>query len=178
MKLDHEDLQTYQQRNFFENARPSSPDGITIFFAVLGAILTAWLIREAYMEWQVRRALHAFNEQIEISAQQTQKQLEQIRINNEAARLQAQQNVRLQAEEQARLTRQQLQQQNEIREKTAALEIEKSRKEKAWKQYYRPVSGCEMDNPDRETVKCGNDFIKARRLFDAQWPAQVQGSIP
>ena len=71
MKLDPEDFQAYKQRMFLER-NESSLDGTTIFFAVLGAILAAWLIREAYLEWQMRRALQEINHQVEIAARQSQ----------------------------------------------------------------------------------------------------------
>ena len=46
---------------------------------------------------------------------------------------------------------------------------ERAKKDEAWKVFYKPTKGCEADNPNRETVKCGNDYIKAHDRFEASW---------
>ena len=168
MKLDPEDFQTYKQRLLFEN-KESLPNGFTIFFAVLCAILVAWLIGAAYLEWQMRQALHEMNHQAEVAARQSQVNMRQIQLNNEARHSQAQEAARLQAVKRAEEKRQQLQQHYEALEHANALKIAEARKNQAWERFYKPVAGCEAGNLNRKTVKCGNDYIRSRRLFEAKW---------
>jgi len=49
-----------------------------------------------------------------------------------------------------------------------------SDKETAWNAYYKPTVGCESSNQNRDTIKCGNDYIKSRNKFEASWIKQEQ----
>lgn len=55
MQLDKEDKLNYVQRTFFEKKESIELNSLTIFFAVLAAILVSWLIRIAYIGWQLRQ---------------------------------------------------------------------------------------------------------------------------
>jgi hypothetical protein len=171
MKIDDEDTRSYEQRQFFEKNLPSSfqLDGLTIFFAVLAAIIAAWFIRDAYERWQIEQAMKELNRQLQISAEQSNRAMQEIQSQQQYAYAKAKEAARLEAEnkqrEKERLRQQQLADQ-ELR--TIALK-NLAKKEQAWQNYYKPITGCESANPNRETVKCGNDYIKARRNFEQIW---------
>ena len=184
MPLDPDEIRDYERRSFFEKDHSNSTTPLTIFLAVLAAILVSWAIREAYLEWQVRRALEYFNQQVEISNARSQQQLRAFQIQSQAAQAQAEEQakqqaeahtqqrleeIRLQAEahRQQRLEEIQLQRENQARIAEANAQL--ARKEEAWGQYYKPTAGCELDNPRRATVECGNDHIKAIKRFEQYW---------
>lgn len=173
MQLDKEDIRSYEQRVFFESPPKNEVNPVSIFFAVLAAILVAWFIRAAYVEWQVRQALAAFNQQMQIINEQSQQQLKNIQLQNEAMRAKAEENARLKAAElrQQKFAAQQL----DFEKRTLVVNQinEHARKEEAWNEAYKPVRGCEKDNPDRDIIKCGNDYAKARRQFEASWSSNL-----
>jgi len=174
MQLDKEDIKSYQQRTFFDAPPKNEVNPISIFLAVLAAILVAWFIRAAYIEWQVRQALEIFNQQMQIINAQSQQQMRNIQLRNEAMREKTEERIRLQAEE---LRQQKLAAQQIDFEKRAAIENkinERSKKEEAWAESYKPARGCEKDNPDRDALICGNDYAKARRHFEATWSTDIQ----
>jgi hypothetical protein len=47
---------------------------------------------------------------------------------------------------------------------------EQQRREQAWQQFYRPSRGC-IDPSDEVAMECANEFIRAKRKFDANWSA-------
>ena len=168
MHLDPDEIRTFRQSSFFEEKKSSNVNPLTIFFAVLAAILVSWLIREAYLEWQVRQAVEIFNQQMANINSQAQRDLQRIQISaqiaqeavNEKARVEAGK-VRLQklAEHQLKLDRQ------------AAISAErdiKDKKAQAWLNYYKPAKGCESSNANKDIIKCGNDFAKAKKSFEVQ----------
>ena len=169
MRLDEEDIKSYQQRMFFDSPSKNEINPVSIFFAVLAAILVAWFIRAAYIEWQVRQALEIFNQQMQVINEQSQHQIRNIQLRNEAMREQAEERIRLKAEElrQQKMAAQQL----DFDQRAADVERinEKIRKEEAWTLSYKPTKGCEKDNPDRDVILCGNDYAKARGQFEAAW---------
>lgn len=55
MQLDQDEVRGYEQRAFFEKKDFKDLNPLSIFFAVLAAILVSWFIREAYVEWQLRQ---------------------------------------------------------------------------------------------------------------------------
>lgn len=169
MKLDPDEIKDYEQRRFFEKEAPSSLSGSTIFFAVLGAILVAWVLREAYTRWEIEQALVAFNQQIAVINAHTQEQLRRSQLQAEAMRAAATERARMQEEVNAQLGAEKIQQENDKRVQAVANAQEAARKEKAWEAYYKPIVGCEAENPNRETIKCGNDYIKAKRKFESDW---------
>lgn len=119
MQLDKEDIKSYQQRTFFDAPPKNEVNPISIFLAVLAAILVAWFIRAAYIEWQVRQALEIFNQQMQIINAQSQQQMRNIQLRNEAMREKTEERIRLQAEE---LRQQKLAAQQIDFEKRAAIE--------------------------------------------------------
>jgi len=169
MQLDQDEIKSYEQRAFFEKKENTELSPVTIFFAVLGAILVSWVIRQAYIEWQVQRALTVFNQQMQIMNAQSQQELQRFQIQSEAARAAAQERVRLEmeAKEQQKLAAIQLE--NDKRAQELAVIQEKEAKEVAWKRFYNPIRGCESENPNRDAIKCGNDYIKARKRFESGW---------
>ncbi|MEY3747119.1 MAG: hypothetical protein RL194_578 [Pseudomonadota bacterium] len=168
MKLDDEDTRNYQQRMFFENEekKRTHVDGITIFIAVLAAIIVAWLIRDAYINWQTEKALKQLSLQLAISAEQSQKQLRQLQLQREYANAKAREKAQLEAKAKQ-------QQELMIRAQKAAAIKNMGEKEKAWDLYYKPAAGCESSNLNRETIKCGNDYIRARKKFEDEWASKV-----
>jgi hypothetical protein len=164
MKLDDEDIRSYQHRMFFENEEKKRThiDGTTIFFAVLAAIIVAWLIRDAYINWQTEQALKQVSQQLAISAAQAQKQLQDLQLQREYANAKGRERAQLEAEAKR-------QHELMIRTQKAAAIRNMGEKEKAWNLYYKPAAGCESSNQNRETIKCSNDYIKARKKFEDDW---------
>lgn len=169
MQLDDDDIKSYQQRAYFDSKPKQEVNPINIFFAVLAAILVSWFIREAYIEYQARQALALLNQQLSIINEQAQRQFENIQLQTEAMNLRAQKNARLRAE--ALIEQKQIAQQTDLknREETSNKINEQIRKEQAWAAAYKPVKGCETDNPDKDAIKCGNDYARAHRKFEASW---------
>lgn len=169
MQLDDEDIKSYQQRAYFDSKPKQEVNPISIFFAVLAAILVSWFIREAYMEYQARKALEMLNQQLSIINEQTQRQFEKIQLQTEAMNARAQENTRLRA--QALIEQKKIAQQIDLknREEISNKVNEQIRKEQAWAVAYKPIKGCEKDNPDKDAIKCGNDYARAHRKFEASW---------
>lgn len=46
------------------------------------------------------------------------------------------------------------------------------RKERAWQAFYAKPKKCEAPVTNEILIECGNDFIRAKREFDAQWLAR------
>ena len=169
MQLDQDDVNNYEQRTFFEKKESKDINPLSIFFAVLAAILVSWFIRVAYIEWQVNQAVSAFNQEMKMIVDRNQQQMAAIQLKNEALRVEAEEKARLKAEEimQKKIAAHQIE-----LDKSAAIATEvdeRVRKEEAWIDFYKPIKGCEKDNPDREAVKCANDYIKARKRFEQSW---------
>lgn len=169
MQLDKEDTRSYEQRAFFEKKESNDLNPLNIFFAVLAAILVSWFIREAYIEWQLRQVVSVFNQEIKVITDQTQQQMRSNQLKSEAMRLEAEEQARVKAEEdmQKKIAAHQI----ELDKRSAAAsEVDaRVRKEESWANFYKPIKGCEKDNPDREAVKCGNDYIKSRNRFEQSW---------
>jgi hypothetical protein len=162
MKLDKEDVNNYYQRQYFDEPKSSNVNGATIFFAVVGAIIFCWFLKGIYEDWQIRRALTILNQQIAISEAQTKNELRKIQIQNEERiRLHAEHNERLRMQKHAA----ELEQQVIFDAQLAA----KNAKEIARKSFYKPIAGCESENPNRDLIKCGNDFARANKRFEEDW---------
>ena len=80
MQLDKDEIDGYHQRQFFDESKSPNINGTTIFFAVVGAIIFCWVLKDIYEEWQVRRALAILNEQIAITEVQTKNELRKMQI--------------------------------------------------------------------------------------------------
>jgi hypothetical protein len=46
-----------------------------------------------------------------------------------------------------------------------------ARREREWQAYYKKPPYCDDTRPDIDSVGCANDYIRARRAFDAQFTA-------
>ena len=162
MNLDKEEIDSYQQRKYFDEPKSSNLNGTTIFFAVVGAIIFCWFLKGIYEDWQIRRAIAIFNEQLAISEAQTKNELRKMQIRNE-------ERVRQEAE-QIQLLR--IQKHDAELEQQAIFEAqlaEKNEKEVARKSFYKPVVGCESDNQNRDLIKCGNDYARSNKKFEENW---------
>lgn len=169
MKLDPDELRTYRQDSYFDKKESNETNPITIFFAVLGAILVSWVIREAYVEWQVRQALTMFNQQMAIINDQSQRSIQNMQIQSQAYQEAANQRAQIEQEkiEQKKLDALQLE-----RDKKAAIMAEidlKNKKDQDWNAFYKPIKGCESSNDNKDLMKCGNDYARAKKAFEAQW---------
>lgn len=171
MQIDKEDLRTYEQRAFFEKKGAISLSPVSIFFAVLYAILVSQVIRQAYLDWKIQQAVAIFNQQIQAISAQSNAQLQSIQLQNEARKAADEEKIRFKAESAEKQRLATIQADNENRARVIAAINEQARKEHAWKLFYKPIVGCGAENPNREAVKCGNDYIKSRRSFDASWVA-------
>jgi hypothetical protein len=163
MKLEPDEIRNYQQDAFFEsqNSTDNNLNPFTVFVAVLAAILVAWLVREAYLEWQINRALLVFNQQMEMVGKQSQLQAQAIQKAMQDSLLRQQQEAN-----QQRIAQHQL----EI-ERQAAISAqieERNKRSQAWENYYKPSAECINDN-GQNLMKCANEHAKAKKDFEAQW---------
>jgi hypothetical protein len=169
MLLDKEDKINYEQRAFFDKKESKELNPLSIFFAVLAAIIVSWFIRAAYIDWQLRQVAEAFNQQISVINDQSQQQMRSIILKNQAMQAEVEEKARLKADE---LMQKKIETHQIELDKRAAVASEidaRARKVEAWNVFYKPTKGCEKDNPDREAVKCGNDYIRARNSFEQSW---------
>ena len=169
MQLDKDEIDSYRQRQFFDVPKSPNINGTTIFFAVVGAIIFCWFLKGIYEEWQVRRALAILNEQLAITEVQTKNELRKMQIRNEAFKAQNEESIRMQAEQDQLLKIQkheaELEQQAFFETQLAA----RNAKEVAKKSFYKPILGCESHNPNRDLIKCGNDYARANKAFEESW---------
>lgn len=161
MQLDQDEIRSYQQTKYFENTK-SVPDPFAIFIAVLAAILVAWFIRVAYVEWQIRQVVNIVSQEMVLINQQSQKSIERIQIEARLRQEAALEMERLKVE---------IKQQDELDRRAAIqaeIDLAKS-KEQAWQSFYKPIPGCESSNNNKDFIKCGNDHAKAIKRFESQW---------
>ena len=88
MQIDKDEIDSYKQREFFDERKTSSLDGTTIFFSVVAAIIFCWFLKSMYEEWQIRRALAIVNEQVAMMEAQTKNELRKMQIRTEAFKAQ------------------------------------------------------------------------------------------
>ena len=169
MQLDKEEMDSYRQRQFFNESKLSNVSGTTIFFAVVGAIIFCWFLKGVYEEWQVRRALAIFNQQMAIMETQTKNELREMQIRTEVLKAQNEERIRLQTEQSERLKIQKHEAELEQQAIFEAQLVARNTKEVARKSFYKPIAGCESENPNRDLIKCGNDFARANKKFEENW---------
>lgn len=165
MKLDQDEIRGNNVNSvddYFNEPAPSPITPLTIFFTVLAAILVAWFLKSAYDEWQIRRAINVFNQQMSAVNYQTQKSLEQMQLRNQQ-KIEANQR----AKEEKLMALEMLNRRNE-QERQAAINERRS-KELAWENFYKPIRGCESSNDNKDLMKCANDYARAKKTFEAQW---------
>ena len=169
MRLDDDEINSYNQRKFLENPQPANIDGLTIFFAVLGAILLSWFIREQYVEWQVKQAFEEFNRQMIVMDAQSKIQFREMQIRAEKAKAENEERIKKEADkiELIRFQNVELEHQKQVAIETQL--VGRAAKEAAWKDAYRPTAGCEAENPNRDALKCGNDYAKSHKRFEDNW---------
>lgn len=171
MHIDNDDVRSYQKRHIYDFEKPKSSNvtPFTIFVAVLAAIIAFWFIHNAYRQWQIEQAAKEFNLRLSILNAQSEKQLREIQIKRELEMQRARDQEIKRAEEVLRAKQEALQKDLYEREQKALSLKQVSDKEAAWKSYYKPVEGCESSNQNRDAIKCGNDYIKSRKQFEASW---------
>jgi len=147
--------------NYFEKKQSPSVTPLTIFFAVLAAVLVAFFLRATYIEWQLRQAAEVFKQQMAIG----QKQLEQQK-RQQLQRFEANRKAREQQLLQQRIAKHRVEQQ-----KQAAISagITRNIKYHAWNAYYKPIKDCESSNEEKDLMTCGNDHAKAKKRFETLW---------
>ena len=81
MQREPDEIRSYQQDSYFNQntKKPKEVNPFTIFLSVLAAILFAWFIRAAYIEWQLRQVLEVFNQEINLVNEQSLRNIEIIR---------------------------------------------------------------------------------------------------
>ena len=166
MQLDPDEIRDSRQYAFLNPKRSNEVDLFKLFLAVLAAILVAWFIRAAYVQWQLRQVLETFNQQVTAINANAQKNIELSQVRSQAA---AEERARIQQEEiyQQKLAKRQLE-----LDKQAVINHavnERNRKAQAWADYYKPAKGCEPANDNKDLMMCANDHARARKNFEAQW---------
>lgn len=150
-------------------SRPKqSPDALTIFLSVLAAIITAWALKAAYDEIQMRRAAAEFSRQMQIMnvRMATERPAYQYRQREQGV-------VYPSPAQQAADRKRRLEEQKAEERAKATAEFEaKIAKEKAWEQYYRPSKECESDYPYRDLMACANEHMRAKTKFEKEWASK------
>jgi hypothetical protein len=171
MQLEPDEIRGYKQDSFFNQNtnKPNEVNPFTIFLSVLAAILFAWFIREAYFEWQVKKALELFNQEMSLVNEESQRSIERIRQQSIAMQEAANERQR-QAEAAAYQNKLALHQQELAKQAEKEAEIEaRSNKADAWLAFYKPSKACESEN--KNIINCGNEFARAKNKFEIQWGA-------
>jgi hypothetical protein len=166
MNLKPDEIRNNGVDQFFNKPESSPVTPLTIFFAVLAAILVAWFLKSAYDEWQIRRAIHAFNQQMSTITYQSQQQMQQIQLQSQQ-RIEANRRAQEEKALQIKLEKRRIEE-----EKQAAITAEineRKSKQLAWENFYKPVKGCESSNDNKDLMKCGNDHAKAKKKFEELW---------
>ncbi|MFW5431589.1 MAG: hypothetical protein ACKE5M_06145 [Methylophilaceae bacterium] len=166
MKLDPDEIRSSNSDDFFNEEQTSSLTPLSIFFAVLAAILVAWFLRTVYIDFQLRRAAEIFSQQMLVTSKQTQKSLQQMQLRNQQ-RIEANKNALEEKVLEKKMTKYRAEQQKQALI-TASI-TERRRKIEAWENFYKPVIGCEASNDNKDLMKCGNDHAKAKKKFEALW---------
>lgn len=166
MQIDSDEIRDYRQNAFLNPKKSNEADPLKIFLAVLAAILVAWFIRAAYVEWQLRQVLETFNQQVMVINANAQRDIELSRIRGQVA---AEERARIQQEKiyQQKLAKHQLELDRQATINHAISERE--RKAQAWADYYKPAKGCEPSNDNKDLMMCANDHARAKKNFEAQW---------
>ena len=141
---------------------------IKIAVGVVLGILAAGLISVVVRAWLIQRAV----EQGIQSLQQINKQAEQAnRVMLERARSdQVEHACQVQEREAAQRADMAVRQHAENTARQATFD-ETNRREAAWAKFYRKPQLC-SDNPSTEAlVECANEFIRAKRAFEAAYAA-------
>ena len=171
MQLEPDEIRSYQQDSYFNQntKKPKEVNPFTIFLSVLAAILFAWFIRAAYVEWQVRQVLEVFNQEIQLVNEQSHRNIERIRQQSITAQEAANERQR-QAEVVAYQHKLALHQQELAKQAEKEAEIEaRSNKADAWLGFYKPSKACESEN--KNIINCGNEYARAKNKFETQWEA-------
>lgn len=171
MELGPEDRKKFyeEQDSFFEKATSSNLNPLSIFLAVLAALLVAWFLKSSYEEWQAREALRLLNLEFAKMQQQTQVEVQRMQTNLY--------NQRVAAEERSRISMEKIRLENEARrqierEKILARkneidQINRRNRNEGWATYYQPSKDCDSSNQYRDNAKCTNEELVAMRDYCA-----------
>lgn len=105
---------------------------------------------------------------------QSQKNAERMQMKLQAAQEAANERARIEAEG---LRLQKLSERQVEMDWQASISAERAlrnKKEQAWLEFYKPVKGCESSNYNKDIIKCGNDYAKAKKNFESKWRVQHQ----
>lgn len=161
MDLDKDVPYSWEKRNSRNSRDVESLSAISIFFAVLGAILAAWVIREVYIQWQMQKTLQVMNAQFNVITKKSQMDTKRLFEQQTRMRIEAEEKAKTLKANQARIN-------NEMMAEKARRIQEEARKEEAWKAFYKPVENC-SDGKSESIVLCGNDYMRARKRFEQEW---------
>lgn len=159
----------YQGRRPFERQQDGTGLAFKIGLAIFLALTLSWGVRTLYLQWMMQEIGNAFVHSAEEIQVRNQENLRRLQVE-QAARMAEMETRRALAEQQkaqADLERTRLlQAQNEALETARQ---EESIKAKTWEKYFRPRAECV--NPQTvQFVECGNDYIRAKRRFEEDWP--------
>ena len=143
------------KREEFQRERTTWPTWFHVWIGATLGILSAGLIGfvvvTQYAKWQLTEAM------VEVT-RQSSRAAAAVRALADQARREAD------LREAERVP--QLAAQHTMEEVRATAEAEAARRETAWRNFYHPSAGC---NVAGQSVECANDFIRAKRAFDAQY---------
>lgn len=154
-----------EKRAFRSRERGWASHPVSIVLVVIVGAFVVWGIQVAVIEWRARVAaeqiIRAGNEAMRRSQIQMQ-QAQREATARERHRLAAQGAARMQEAANARAIAERQQAREEARRAAADAT---ARKDKAWASFYRKPAHC----ADTASVECANDYIRARRNFEAKY---------
>ena len=146
----------------------NSHEGVTVWRIAVGVCIGSlvasaitWAAAEARIRWELQEASAALAEQTakaQGAASQAQKQ--EIVARQRAAREQEQ----LEAEQRGQLA----EQQRAENDRRRSAQDEASRKETAWRRFYKLSPACVTASV---SIECANEHIRATRAFEAKYSA-------
>lgn len=131
------------------------PIALGVFLGSLAASLVIWFAVQAWARYQ----LHQVQQAVQAQAEQSRHELRR-------AALEADARAARDAALNARSREQQEALQREANEAAARQQSQREAREDAWKRFFRPTAGCASQH---QTTECANEFIRAKRAFDAQY---------
>jgi hypothetical protein len=179
LQLDEDEIRNSEIDAFLNKDKSAALTPLTIFFAVLAAIVVAWLMKTAYDDWQAREAMRIFEHEWTKFEKQMNKNFEQSRVDAEnLLKRQTQQlNNQVQRIRSPRLEKLVEEQQQEYRKEKVKKYIRingldvtnNTDKAKAWAEYYKPSANCEKAENRQLLMECRKSNLQAIKEFEAIW---------
>lgn len=162
MQIEPDEIRNFQQDCYFNQRTKNTTElnPFTVFLSVLAAILFAWFLRDAYIEYQAKQLLLEINKEMQIINEQQRLAMEQIRLesiaDNEAR------------EERAYQRKYALHQQMLANQAVKTAEIEaRNKKADAWLAFYKPSKECTIES--KNLINCANEHARAKNKFETEW---------